>query len=132
MHTHTLTIKTRQKDAMEDITKSVKKLVNDSGINQGFVHLFVPHTTAAVTINENTDPDVIHDMLFGLRKSLPDRREYRHAEGNSEAHIKASVIGVSETIPIVDGQLSLGVWQGIFLCEFDGPRSRKLIVQMVG
>lgn len=128
MKTKMLTIQTDGRQSMVEITNEVQAFVDEASLVDGVVTLFVPHTTAAVTINENTDPDVARDMLHGLTLSLPDRKEYRHAEGNSDAHIKASVIGVSETIPVVNGRLSLGTWQGIYFCEFDGPRTRKLIV----
>ena len=123
-------IKTTKQNQMLDITKIVKKAVKESGIMKGIVTAFVPHTTAGVTINENADPDVVHDILIGLEKVFPNRSEYRHMEGNSDAHIKASVIGSSCTVIIENGALKLGTWQGVYFCEFDGPRTRKLYVKV--
>lgn len=117
-----------------DITAQVKQDVRDSGVREGLCTMYCPHTTAAITINENADPDVQHDLklalgdIFGRR----DRSEYRHVEGNSHAHLKSSVVGASETIPISGGRLVLGTWQGIYFCEFDGPRRRQFHVQIVG
>ncbi len=125
-----LTVRTDSEDQMVDITSQIRKIVKASGVQNGICVLFVPHTTAAITINENADPDVKSDILLGLRKTFPDRSEYHHREGNSVAHIKSSVIGVDKTIIIKDNDLLLGTWQGIYFCEFDGPRTRKLIVQV--
>ena len=117
-----------------DITAQVKQDVRDSGVREGLCTVYCPHMTAAITINENADPDVQHDLklalgdIFGRR----DRSEYRHVEGNSHAHLKSSVVGASETIPISGGRLVLGTWQGIYFCEFDGPRRRQFHVQIVG
>jgi secondary thiamine-phosphate synthase enzyme len=113
-----------------DITQRVKNAVKDSNIQDGLCVVYVPHTTAAVTINENADPSVIADIQNHLCKLVPFSKEYRHIEGNSDAHIKASIIGPSETIPIADGNLVLGTWQAIFFCEFDGPRSRDLYIDI--
>ena len=102
-----------------------------SGVTQGICHLFAPHTTAGLTINENADPTVKADILMVLNKVVSDKEPYRHAEGNSPAHIKASLMGSGLTVLIADGRLVLGTWQGIFFCEFDGPRSRRLLVKIV-
>ena len=107
-----------------------------SGIPQqlpetGLLNLFVQHTSCALTINENADPDVVRDMLLGLDRAYPDRPEFRHAEGNSAAHLKCSAMGVSKTIPFEDGNMLLGIWQGIYFCEFDGPRTRNYYVKVI-
>ena len=115
-----------------DITAQVRTAVIDAGITEGLCVVFCPHTTAAITINENADPDVQRDLLLALADTFPDRADFRHFEGNSHAHLKSSVIGASETIPIAGGQLALGTWQGVYFCEFDGPRSRRFYVQVVG
>jgi secondary thiamine-phosphate synthase enzyme len=124
------TLKT-QRDGFIDITSHVRQSVTDSGINKGIAIVYCPHTTAAITINENADPDVVHDLLLGLNAAFPDRSEFRHAEGNSAAHLKASTIGSSATVIIENGSLVLGTWQGIYFCEFDGPRSRKFQVIVI-
>jgi secondary thiamine-phosphate synthase enzyme len=113
---------------MIDITNRIRILLKESRIKSGVCHVFVPHTTAAVTINENADPDVPRDILMELEKNVPFNDNYRHAEGNSAAHVKASIVGASETIFIEDGELVLGTWQSIFFCEFDGPRTRRVLV----
>ena len=115
-----------------DITARVKQIVRESGIDEGLCVAFCPHTTAAITINENADPDVVHDLKLALEEVFPDRRDFRHAEGNSAAHLKSSAIGASETLLVSNGSLTLGTWQGIYFCEFDGPRHRKVYVQVVG
>lgn len=115
-----------------DITARVKQIVRESGIDEGLCVAFCPHTTAAITINENADPDVVHDLKLALEEIFPDRRDFRHAEGNSAAHLKSSAIGASETLLVSNGSLTLGTWQGIYFCEFDGPRHRKVYVQVVG
>ena len=114
-----------------DITGQVRKIVASGNVQNGLCQIFVPHTTAGVTINENADPDVVTDMLAALGKMVPDLH-YRHSEGNSPAHVKSSLVGCSITVPISEGRLCLGTWQGIYFCEFDGPRSRKVWVQLVG
>jgi secondary thiamine-phosphate synthase enzyme len=123
-------IKTNKSDEMINITDIVENDIRESGIEEGLVTVFVPHTTAGVTINENADPDVVHDILEGLRRAFPEDRGYLHREGNSHAHIKASVIGSSCTVIIEKGRMKLGIWQGIYFCEFDGPRTRKFFVKM--
>ncbi|HWR31254.1 MAG TPA: secondary thiamine-phosphate synthase enzyme YjbQ [Negativicutes bacterium] len=113
-----------------DITGQVRQIVEAGKIKNGLCQIFVPHTTAGVTINENADPDVVTDMLAALKRMVPDL-PYRHGEGNSPAHVKSTLVGCSMTIPIVDGRLCLGTWQGIYFCEFDGPRTRQVWVQVI-
>ncbi len=125
-----LTIKTAARFEMIDITGRVAALVRESGIKQGFCHTFIPHTTAAITINENADPDVPRDILAALDRIVPLSESYRHAEGNAAAHVKASLFGSSQTLLIEDGSLVLGTWQSLFFCEFDGPRTRKVLVKL--
>jgi secondary thiamine-phosphate synthase enzyme len=115
-----------------NITQQVWESVAKSGITDGIVVVFCPHTTAGLTINKNYDPDVVHDLLVGLNKAFPDRPEFQHGEGNSSAHLKASAVGSSVTVIIKDGKLVLGTWQGIWFCEFDPPRQRKFYVKVVG
>lgn len=115
-----------------DITARVRQIVRESGIEEGLCVVYCPHTTAAITINENADPDVVRDLKLALADIFPDRRDFKHAEGNSAAHLKSSAIGASETIPVTGGAMALGTWQGIYFCEFDGPRHRKVCVQVVG
>ena len=118
---------------MIDITSRVQSAVKSSGVSSGNATIYCPHTTAAITINENADPSVAADLLLTLAELVPEHRNgYRHIEGNSDAHAKSSIIGPSEQILIRNGSLALGTWQGIFFCEFDGPRSRKVIVQIRG
>jgi secondary thiamine-phosphate synthase enzyme len=121
-------VRTNARAEMIDITDRIRILLKESAIKSGVCHVFVPHTTAAVTINENADPDVPRDILTALEKIVPFNDHYRHVEGNSAAHIKASIVGASETVFIENGELVLGTWQSIFFCEFDGPRSRKVMV----
>ncbi len=126
-------ISSRHRNQMIDITSQVRSIVSQSGITNGDAIVYCPHTTAAVTINENADPSVIHDILLTLEQLIPHHRPgYRHSEGNSDAHCKSSFVGCSEQILIKDKSLVLGTWQGIFFCEFDGPRSRTVSVQMRG
>lgn len=115
-----------------EVTAMVREAVAKSGVREGICLVYCPHTTAGITINENADPDVVTDMLLGLAKAFPDRPEFRHAEGNSSAHLKASCVGSSATVIVDGGQLLLGTWQGIYFCEFDGPRSRRFYVQING
>ncbi len=124
----TITVSTSAREQFIDITDEVRDAVRQAGIQNGVVTIFVPHTTAAVTINENADPTVVTDMLLALDKAFPDQRAFRHAEGNSTAHVKSSVIGCSERVIVEDGRLALGVWQGIYFCEFDGPRTRSCYI----
>jgi len=126
-------ISTKSRNQMIDITSQVRALVGQTGVTDGDVIVYCPHTTAAITINENADPSVPHDMLLTLEELMPQHRSgYRHSEGNSDSHCKSSLLGCSEQILIKGGSLQLGTWQGIFFCEFDGPRSRKVIVQIRG
>jgi secondary thiamine-phosphate synthase enzyme len=125
-----LTIRTQARFEMLDITGRVEAAVRESGITRGICHVFVPHTTAAVTINENADPDVPRDILVALDRLVPVSGGYRHAEGNAAAHIKASLFGASQTLFVEGGSLVLGTWQSIFFCEFDGPRTRKVMVRL--
>jgi len=126
----TLDVKTGSKTELADITDRIQQVVADSGVKEGLCHVFVPHTTAGVTINENADPSVKADILMVMNKLISDRESYRHAEGNSPAHIKASLVGPQLTVIVSQGRLLLGTWQGIFFCEFDGPRSRRVHVKV--
>jgi secondary thiamine-phosphate synthase enzyme len=128
---HQLNITTRARVEFQDITLEIANLVRKSGVRSGVCRLFVPHTTAGITINEHADPDVIEDIKAQLEAMVPRHGGYRHAEGNSPAHIKASLMGCSLALLIGDGDLVLGTWQGIFFCEFDGPRHRQLFVKIV-
>jgi len=123
-------VSTRSRTELVDITSEVQKVVADSGVGDGMCHVYVPHTTAGVTINENADPSVREDILMELNKVVPFQDNYKHLEGNAAAHIKATIVGSSETILVEGGRLLLGTWQGIFFCEFDGPRSRRVLVKI--
>jgi secondary thiamine-phosphate synthase enzyme len=125
-----LTIPSHRKEELIDITSSIKEAVDSSKIETGICRVFVPHTTAGLTINENADPSVKADILMALRKIVPDSLPYTHAEGNSPAHVKSTLVGSSLSIIIENGNLVLGTWQGIIFCEFDGPRNRKLFVHI--
>jgi secondary thiamine-phosphate synthase enzyme len=126
-------ISSRTRNQMIDITSHVSSIVRESGISNGDVIVYCPHTTAGITINENADPDVPHDILITLQELVPQSNpRYQHSEGNSDAHCKSSIIGCSKQILIKNGTLALGTWQGIFFCEFDGPRSRTVWVQVRG
>ena len=126
----TLPVKTSGRVQLLDITHLIEKVVAESGVESGLCTVYVPHTTAAVTINENADPSVKSDIVKELNKIIPFDDNYSHLEGNAAAHIKSSIIGASETIPVDGGRLVLGTWQGICFCEFDGPRSRKVMVKV--
>ncbi len=127
------TVTTRDRNQLIDITDRVRSALETSSIKDGNVTLYCPHTTAAITINENADPSVQHDILLTLSRLIPaDMSGYRHVEGNSDAHCKSSIVGCTETVPVKNKSLRLGTWQGIYFCEFDGPRSRKVIVQVIG
>ena len=126
-----LSVKTRERTELVDVTSDINQLVQKSGIDQGLCMLYVPHTTAAVTINESADPSVKADILMILNKVIPWEANYRHLEGNSAAHIKSTLVGSSELVAIENRTLVLGTWQGIFFCEFDGPRNRKLHVRIL-
>ncbi len=129
----TLTVQTTKHAELVDVTDEIQAVVRKAGVERGLVHLHVPHTTAAVTINENADPSVVHDILADLDRLAPWRQSYyRHGEGNSAAHLKSSLVGCDQTLLLEGGRLVLGTWQGIYFCEFDGPRTRKLMVQVLG
>ncbi len=128
----TLAVTSSRREEMLDITRAVHDVVMSSGVSDGLAVCFVPHTTAGITINENADPDVTRDILHKLGKGFPRQDGYLHSEGNSDAHVKASLIGSSVTVIIEGGHLRLGTWQGIYFCEFDGPRRRTVYVQISG
>ena len=128
----TLTVRTRHRSEMIEITDQIQKVVAERGVREGFLIVHVPHTTAAITINENADPDVKHDMLRKLEELIPKHETYyQHGEGNSDSHVKTSLVGNSVTVLIEGGQLVLGTWQGIQFCEFDGPRMRQVMMKVV-
>lgn len=124
-------VKTTKAQEFVNMTSIVHEAVRKAKVKNGMVVVFVPHTTAGVTINENADPDVVHDIILGLDKAFPIQNGYLHKEGNSHAHIKASVMGSSCTLIIENGQLKLGTWQGVYFCEFDGPRKRKVYIKII-
>jgi secondary thiamine-phosphate synthase enzyme len=124
-------LQTNSRVEMIDITASVQAVIDSEKISNGFCIIFTPHTTAAITINENADPDVPHDIIAALDRFIPQNANYRHTEGNSPAHVKSSVIGASELVLIQNNRLILGTWQSIFFCEFDGPRSRRVLVSII-
>jgi len=125
-----LSIKTTKQTELIDITQEINNVVKKAEIKEGQCHIFVPHTTAAVTINENADPSVKEDILKEINKIIPFEDNYSHIEGNAAAHIKSSLVGVNKILLIKDGSLLLGTWQGIYFCEFDGPRTRKIYVRI--
>ena len=125
-------VRTNSQSDLIDITREVQKLLSSADIKSGICQVYIPHTTAGVTINENADPDVKFDIIRTLEKTIPWRNNYRHAEGNSAAHIKASMMGFSVSVPVENGRLLLGTWQCIYFCEFDGPRTRNVIVNLIG
>jgi len=128
-----LVIKTNRHTEFVEITERVQTVVNESGVGEGMCVCFVPHTTAGITINENADPDVVTDMIYALDRAVPWKDpHYRHGEGNTAAHVKASMMGHSVHVLVRGGKLQFGTWQGIYLCEFDGPRSRKVWVSVNG
>ena len=127
-----LNVSTSKHTQMLDITEKIQAAVTESGVTEGICTVFIPHTTAAVTINENADPDVVRDFTMEINKIVPWEDGYHHMEGNSAAHLKSSMIGFSEEIIIDRGRLVLGTWQGIYFCEFDGPRNRKVYVKIMG
>lgn len=116
---------------MIDISEDVFKAIHEHDVTEGLAVVFTPHTTAAITINENADPDVFRDLVMGINKLVPMQDNYRHCEGNSAAHLKSSLIGASQTLIITNGKVMLGTWQGIYLCEFDGPRQRQVQIQVI-
>ncbi|MCX7678634.1 MAG: secondary thiamine-phosphate synthase enzyme YjbQ [Spirochaetes bacterium] len=127
----TISISSRQRTELIDITSEVQKAVNNSQILDGICVIYTPHTTAGITINENADPDVRRDIIAGLLHLNFEKVDFSHMEGNSPAHVKSSLIGCSETIIVENGKLLLGTWQGIYFCEFDGPRQRKVLVKIL-
>ena len=127
-----ISVSTSSRAQFLDITGRVTDELAKSGVKNGVCRIYMPHTTAGLTINENADPDVTRDMINGLEKLVPLAGNYRHAEGNSDAHIKASLMGFSLMVPVIEGRLALGTWQGIYFCEFDGPRQRKLLIDIAG
>ena len=130
LYSHDLTI--NKKQTMVNITNIIEDDIKKSSIKDGIVIVFCPHTTAGITINENADPDVVHDMIYGFEKVYPTRdKNYKHFEGNSHAHMKASTMGASQTLIVDDGKMILGIWQDIYFCEFDGPRDRKFFVKIM-
>ena len=129
---HTIQIKTGRQTEFVDITRQVAAKIAEDDFQNGMVLVYCPHTTAGLTINENADPDVQRDMLMELNKIVPFKDGYHHGEGNSAAHIKTTMTGLSVTIPVCGGRMALGTWQGIYFCEYDGPRSRKVHIQTIG
>ncbi|WP_082861248.1 secondary thiamine-phosphate synthase enzyme YjbQ [Fictibacillus phosphorivorans] len=126
------TIQTHQRDEMYEITSTLEAYLEEQRVNDGVMYIYCPHTTAGITINENADPDVVHDMLMRLDEVYPwEHQKYRHAEGNSASHLKASTVGSSQVVFIQNGKLLLGTWQGVYFCEFDGPRTRKYHVKIL-
>ena len=127
----TLTIRSSAREEIVDITEQVQRVVAASGVDSGIVCVHSPHTTAGITIQENADPDVRADILEHLRRMVPRQAGFRHREGNSDAHIKTSLVGPSQSVPVQDGRLYLGTWQAIYFCEFDGPRTRHVLVKVM-
>jgi len=125
-----LEVRTSRRSELLDITALVEEVVRESGVEEGVCLLYVPHTTAAVTVNENADPSVVEDIVAKLSELIPAGARYRHTEGNADSHIKATVVGPSVMVPVSKGRLALGTWQGVFFCEFDGPRRRRVLVRV--
>ncbi|HEX8290879.1 MAG TPA: secondary thiamine-phosphate synthase enzyme YjbQ [Pyrinomonadaceae bacterium] len=133
MYTHRIMLRSREREDLVEFTREVSEIVGGSSLREGVCVLFVRHTTAGLTVNENADPDVPRDMLLALRTLIPQHgMGFRHGEENSDAHIKASLVGPSVTVPFADRRLLLGRWQGIFLCDFDGPRRREVVLSIMG
>lgn len=130
MYAKELKVRSSRRTEMIDITPQVQEVVNASGVEEGICFLYVPHTTAAITVNENADPSVVQDILEKLSELVPPAARYRHTEGNADSHIKATLVGSSVAIPVDGRRLALGTWQGVFFCEFDGPRSRRVLVRV--
>jgi secondary thiamine-phosphate synthase enzyme len=128
---HKIRVPTNSRDQFVDITGQVQEIITREKFKDGLALVWVPHTTAGLTVNENTDPDVVADILASLDKRFPHRDSYAHSEGNSAAHIKSSLVGCEKTLIIQGGRLALGTWQGLYLCEFDGPRNREVWVKLV-
>jgi secondary thiamine-phosphate synthase enzyme len=129
---NSIEVRTRSHESLVDITADVERIVAASGVAGGICVVTVPHTTAGVTINENADPDVRADILMALRRAVPDSLDFAHTEGNGPAHVKAALVGSSATLIVESGRLKLGTWQAVYLCEFDGPRTRRAWVQVMG
>jgi secondary thiamine-phosphate synthase enzyme len=127
----TLNVKTDRRTQFVDVTREVEKVVASSGVTTGVCYLYVPHTTAAIAINECADPDVARDIEAAFDRLIPVTGPYRHSEGNSDSHVKAALVGASQVVFVEGGRLALGRWQGIFFCEFDGPRERRLKIKVV-
>lgn len=128
---HPFSIRTNEKQSFTNLDQYLEEALAESNVQNGIMLIFCPHTTAAITINENADPDVKTDLKLGLDETFPNKQEYIHMEGNSDGHMKSSVVGASETLIISDGQLILGTWQSVYFCEFDGPRNRKFYVKII-
>jgi len=126
-----INIKTKARTEFVDITSEVQKAINDSDVRKGICYLYVPHTTAGITINEGADPSVVKDIQTTLKRLVPPDLNYSHTEGNSDAHIKSTLVGMSKVVPIDNGRLALGTWQSVFFCEFDGPRNRTVAVKII-
>jgi secondary thiamine-phosphate synthase enzyme len=126
-----LSIRSSQREEIVDITEQVQRVLSSSGVDSGMICIYSPHTTAGITIQENADPDVRSDILAHLRELVPRQAGFRHREGNSDAHIKTCLVGPSQAVPVHDGRLLLGTWQAIFFCEFDGPRTRHVLVKVM-
>jgi secondary thiamine-phosphate synthase enzyme len=122
-------VRTERREELVDITRRVAEAVASSGVVEGIAHVWCPHTTAAITVNEAADPSVARDVVAGLARFVPREAGWQHAEGNADAHLKASLLGASASVPISGGRLALGTWQGVFFCEFDGPRTRRIEVR---
>ncbi len=126
-----LNVKSKSKTEFIDITEDIRSLIKESGVQQGVCHIYVPHTTAGVTINEGADPAVKRDIIAALNRLVPFEGDYQHMEGNSSAHIKSTLVGAAQIVLIEEGKLLLGTWQSIYFCEFDGPRHRRVLVKIV-
>lgn len=126
-----ITVRTAKHTEFVNIDRQVQSVIDASGVKTGLAHVFVPHTTAGVTINENADPDVVRDIIAALERTVPWNAVYAHGEGNAAAHVKASMMGFSQTVPIENGRLAFGTWQSLYFCEFDGPRSRSVNVHVI-
>jgi len=126
-----LNVKSKSKTEFIDITEEIKSLVRESGLKQGICHIYVPHTTAGVTVNEGADPSVKRDIITALNRLVPFEGDYQHMEGNSAAHIKSTLVGTAQIVLVEEGKLLLGTWQSIYFCEFDGPRHRRVLVKIV-
>ena len=126
-----ITIRSSRHTEFINIDRQIQAVLESSGVQNGLVHVFVPHTTAGITINENADPDVVRDMIAALERAVPWSAAYAHSEGNAAAHVKASLMGFAQTIPVENGRLAFGTWQSLYFCEFDGPRTRQVHIQIM-